>query len=98
MLSYGVKRNMEYKPCYTLLKINNMKKILEIKNKGENQYFIQSNVEARHRVELTMLDQKDNCFIDNINFACIVAKDNCLKIEVFSDYELDDEVITFKCV
>ena len=90
-----------------------MRKILEIKNKGENRYFIQSNVEARHRVELTMLDQKDNCFIDNINFACIngkkyslwdfllktiVAKDNCLKIEVFSDYKLDDEVITFNCV
>lgn len=28
----------------------------------------------------------------------IVAKDNCLKIEVFSDYKLDDEVITFNCV
>lgn len=90
-----------------------MRKILEIKNKGENRYFIQSNVEARHRVELTMLDPKDNCFIDNLNFTCInfkkyklweyllktiVAKDNCVKIEVFSDYELDDEVITFNCV
>ena len=90
-----------------------MKKILEIKNKRENRYFIQSNVKARHRVELTMLDKKDNCFIDNINFSfikgdkyslwnilqkTIVAKENCLKIEVFSDYELDDEVITFNCV
>lgn len=89
-----------------------MKKVLEIKNKGENLYFIQSNVKARHRVELTMLDQKDSCFIDNINFAfikgekyslwgvllkTITAKDNCLKIEVFSDYELDNEVITFNC-
>ena len=87
-----------------------MKKILEIKNKGENRYFIQSNVEARHSVKLTMLDQKDNCFIDNLNFAfingkkyslwefllkTIIARDNCLKVEVFSDYELDDEVITF---
>jgi hypothetical protein len=90
-----------------------MKKVLEIKNKRESRYFIQSNKKARHRVELTMLDKKDNCFIDNINFAfingenyslwnilqkTIVAKDNCIKIEVFSDYELDDEVITYKFI
>jgi hypothetical protein len=88
-----------------------MRKILEIKNKGKNLYFIKSNVEANHKVKITMLDQKDNCVIDNISFAfinnnkyslldkiqkTIVGLENCLKIEVFSDYDLDNEVITFE--
>ena len=89
-----------------------MRKILEIKNKGKNLYFIKSNVEANHKVKITMLDQKDNCVIDNISFSSIennkysfsdeikktiVGLENCSKIEVFSDYGLDGEVVTFNC-